>query len=379
MFSGIWQPKNPRLILAAACLAMSGCTVLPGHHISTGGLHRDHEDKLYRVVVLTPDSLRKEVAAPAVDEIAEGGKPGDLYEYRIGPGDVLTVVVWDHPELTNPTGSAEIGSVGQLVGADGSLFYPNVGSVPAAGKTSAQLRVLLTEKLSRVLREPQVDVKVTGFRSQRVYVTGEVLAPGAVAIDDTPKTILDALIEKGGVAATANRLKLYLMRDGETREIDMQALLSGNGAKANLRLRNGDVIHVPDNSREKVFVLGATTTQTVVPFQRSYMTLAEAITSAGGLANTTANDRAVFVFRPELSVMPTSAVAGTAVPAPQMSVYALDLSRPEGLLIASGFEMKSRDIVYVAQTDFAKYNGVIGQLLPTISAVFQVDRLTNTR
>ena len=64
-----------------------------------------------------------------------------------------------------------------------------------------------------------------------------------------------------------------------------------------------------------------------------------------------------------------------AQPGGQATVLKLDLGSPLGLLLAGEIELQPRDVVYVASTDFAKYNSVIGQLLPTISAIFQADAL----
>ena len=58
------------------------------------------------------------------------------------------------------------------------------------------------------------------------------------------------------------------------------------------------------------------------------------------------------------------------------SLYRLDMSSAVGMLVAGEFELQRRDVVYVGASAFSKYNSIINQLLPTISAVFQVDRLT---
>ncbi len=102
--------------------------------------------------------------------------------YIIGVGDVLQIIVWDHPELTMPAGQfRDAETSGQQVGDDGYIFYPYVGMVKAAGMNVAALRDVLTERLSTYIQDPQLDVRVIGFRSKRVYMVGEVNTPGVSA------------------------------------------------------------------------------------------------------------------------------------------------------------------------------------------------------
>ena len=93
---------------------------------------------------------------------------------------MLQIIVWDHPELTIPAGQfRDAETSGQQVGEDGYLFYPYVGMVKAAGMNVAALRDTLTERLSKYIQNPQLDVRVVGFRSKRVYVVGEVNSPAS--------------------------------------------------------------------------------------------------------------------------------------------------------------------------------------------------------
>lgn len=296
-------------------------------------------------------------------------------EYLIGPGDILSIIVWDHPELTNPFGSqVESTHLGNLVAADGTIYFPYAGRVPAAGHTIHQLRDDLASRLSRVIKDPQVNVKVTGYRSQRIQVTGEVKTPGVVTLDDTPKGVLEAINERGGLAPTASHRSVILIRKDasdarQAYRVDLRELVSGDRPGRNPVVKAGDIIHIPDQSSDQVFVLGEVNRPAPVPMGGSAMTITQAIASASGMAPLSANDSGILVFR-----LPDPAQAEQ-----KATVFKLDMSHPAGVLLAGQFELQPRDVVYVKATGFSQYNLLIQQLLPTVETVFYIDTVTRRR
>ncbi|MDI3258464.1 MAG: hypothetical protein QJR02_02075, partial [Sinobacteraceae bacterium] len=123
----------------------------------------------------------------------------------------------------------------------------------------------------------------------------------------------------------------------------------------------GDVLHIPDQSGDQVFVLGAVQKQAPVVIQQDSMTLIQALTNAGGLDSLRGSDSGVIVFRPHRGEDDKIAE----------DVYTLDLSHPTGVLLASQFQLRPHDVVYVQATAFSQYNAVIAQLLPTITGAYQ--------
>lgn len=358
-----------RLLAPMAVMLLGGCTILPGLQVSPGASPSDGQ---YKVVTLTPQVLGALAAEAVTTEplVLPARAPiQDAGEYLIGPGDVLSVTVWDHPELTNPAGEyRDAESSGRLVAADGTIFFPFVGVFKVADQTAREVRDLLASRLTRVIQSPQVDVRVVAFRSKRIQVTGEVQQPGTVALDDTDKGVLEALNERGGLSANASRRNALLVRDGKTHRIDLVRLLSGGRPGSNPLLMPGDIIHVPDSGSDRVFVLGEVRSSAPVTMMQGGLTLTEALTTVGGLERLNADDSGVLVFRRAQET--TDKVA---------TIFTLNMGRPEGVLLAGEFALAPRDVVYVKSTDFSKYNSIIGQLLPTISAIFQIDRLTSSR
>src|SRR5690606_34307884 len=147
-----------------ASIFLSGCIWAPGQHLSRtvpgpGQIRTSGNDQL-DLVAITPRLIAMEQAGRAgVQHVPQALLDYQPEPYRIGAGDVLYITVWDDPELTVPAGcQQQVNLAGRLVQGDGTLFYPYVGKIPAAGMTPAQLREHLTEKLAAVIHQPQLDV-----------------------------------------------------------------------------------------------------------------------------------------------------------------------------------------------------------------------------
>lgn len=167
-------------------------------------------------------------------------KPAGLSsDYRIGPGDVLTIDVWKEPE-------ASIASV--TVRPDGRISLPIIGEVEAAGQTPLDLQRTATEKYSQFIHDPRVNVSVRDAGSQRVYVIGEVRREGAIRLT-TPMTVLQTLAEAGGLTDYAKRKNIYILRTQNGQQVklafDYDAVLRGQKVQQNITLMAGDTIVVP--------------------------------------------------------------------------------------------------------------------------------------
>jgi polysaccharide biosynthesis/export protein len=156
--------------------------------------------------------------------------------YVIGPDDTLYISVWKEPDLTETL----------PVRADGKISMPLLNDVQAAGLTPMQLGAALTDKLKKYVSDPHVTIVVTQMNSQRVYVTGEVLHPGAMNL--TPNmTVLQAL-SAAGFTQFANTKGIYVLRNERGSEtklpVNYKKLIKGEGGQ-NVALKPGDTIVVP--------------------------------------------------------------------------------------------------------------------------------------
>ena len=162
---------------------------------------------------------------PITVALTQSMERSGIYRYHVGAYDVLNVYVWDHPEFHAPLGEGtatsgknaeltpSLAPSGFLVGPDGNIFFPLLGYVHVAGKTVPEIRAQLTRLLTKYVRNPQVDVRVIEFRSQKIYVMGEVNTPGLQPLTDVPMAVLDALNLAGGmVPDTADPSHIFVIR-----------------------------------------------------------------------------------------------------------------------------------------------------------------------
>lgn len=391
--------KIKKLILLFITLGLAACTVVPGMYMSdsdessvemptrenntailkrlniktiTAQLIIDLE-KNYNNRSLGPDNVANHYFDYRIGSKATEGallKERHL-QYRVGPRDVLTITVWEHPELTIPAGSFRSAeSAGNVVGEDGNFFYPYAGVIKAAGKTVEEIRSVLTRKLSRYIERVQLDVRVASYRSQRVYIVGEVNQPGIKLVKDIPLTVLEAITSAGGVTTEADLRSITLSRDDKTYNINLLALYEGGDIRQNVRLQHGDVLNVPDRQFNKIFVLGDTgfsgtgaARSRSVFMNKGRMTLTEAISEAGGASRIASDPARIFIFRSDLG---------------KPKIYHLDAKSPDALLLGERFPLQPRDIVYIDRAPGIRWNQIIGQIQPTVTLVGTIGRIATS-
>lgn len=171
--------------------------------------------------------------------LATGAK-ADIDGYKVNPGDILIVYVWNEKDLSQEA----------LVSPDGFISTPLAGHTPTSGKTVKQVQDSLTEALSKYLKDkPEVTVSLKQTAGYRIYVLGKVNRPGEYPIS-RPTDVMQALALAGGLNAFAAENSINILhreKDGKQKAISFRYgdVKNGSSLESNILLESGDVVIVP--------------------------------------------------------------------------------------------------------------------------------------
>ena len=369
-----------RFQLAIAALLLHGCAVVtaPGFDFTDPKLRTsvtlgqyvpaDGTDGAPQgvIVPITPALVKADIQSRPTEVSADiqrlFGTPGP---YTIGPSDIVSVVVYDHPELlpnagavisqsADPTGISS--APGFIVGADGQITFPFIGRVRVAGLTEIEATDLIQNRIARFIKDPQVVVRINSFRSRRAYVDGEVRTPGTVIFTDIPMTLPEAINRAGGITAPGDRSSVLLTRDSKTTPINLMQLQELGINPNRILLQNGDMVTVRNREEGKVFVMGEIVRPSAMVMRNGRLTLNEALAEAGGPNLATANTSQIYVIR--------AGKPGDELP----NIFHLNAANPAALALAENFALRPRDVVYIDPVPLVQWNRVISLILPSAQA-----------
>lgn len=162
------------------------------------------------------------------------GAPVDSSKYKIGPGDILLIRVWNEPEFTGPVAVHE----------DGKITLQLVGDLDAGGKTPIQVQDIIADSLKKYVVKPLVTVTVQDVGSKRYFMDGLVARPGEYPLV-VPTTILEAISKAGGLQDFANQKKIYVLRGDKRIYFNYKDVIRGKHMDQNILLESNDHIVVP--------------------------------------------------------------------------------------------------------------------------------------
>lgn len=209
--------------------------------------------------------------------------------YTIGAGDEVRMTVYGQSELTADS----------QVSTNGMIVVPLLGNLSIAGKTSAEAAYLIAERYQQgnFLKNAQVNLLITKYRSQVVAILGKVNSPGKLVLEG-PTSLTQALAWAGGIAPTGSE-RLILTRTAkngrlERTEYDLQKLLNDDADEIPpVWLQDGDTLYVPNAGR--FYLNGEVHSPGMYPLDRP-LNVMQAL-SAGGGPTARANDSSVKLFR----------------------------------------------------------------------------------
>lgn len=383
--------------MALAIVWLSGCALAPGLSMRTSLAAKDTQANPYSItaqrttpapgtqagasagapppgalLVITPELINQQRALRKA-ELGNGVKSlfGEAKAYGIGPGDVINIVVWNHPEMVLASG--------YNVSPEGLIQFPLLGTFNIAGMTEIRAREELTRRLAKFLQDPQITVRVQDYRTGRVYVDGEVRTPGQQAINDIPMTLPEVISRAGGFTPTADRATIAVTRKGATTVVNMQQLVDLGVNPSRIMLASGDLVRVGNSDDTKVYVMGEVTRPVALPLRNGRLTLNQALGESLGINPVSGDPRQIYIVRSrngDSGVIAPSDSGSTVTPTTP-EIYHLDANSPTAYALAEGFELKPRDVVFVDPAPLVLWNRVISLILPSAAGITATRAVTN--
>lgn len=369
------------LVAPLVLLGVAGCTSLPSNGPTAGAiLHRAGAKQpdgsaRFRITDLTIESVAamNDVAGEAAGTRTLAMLAGDRRVDQIGPGDVLSVTVYEvgvslfagNRAAAVPGGGFDPSAHGEtfpdtMVDAEGRIDLPYLGAIPVAGLTTSEVQQRIVAGLRGKSQDPRALVTIRQNVTNTAYITGAVPKPGRLTLTLGRERLLDAIANAGGSSVPADDTLVRVVRGAQAVEQSLGAIRTGSAD--DITLVPGDRIELIRRARTYT-ALGAANRIAQVPFEADTVSLAEALARVGGPNDGLANPSAIFLFRYD-----AAAQAGGERPV----IYRLNLLRPESYFLAQKFMMRDKDVLYFANASTnqpSKLFGIINQLFtPFITA-----------
>src|ERR1700730_3016507 len=319
-------------------------------------------------------------------------------EQVVGVGDVLNISIFEAAPggLFTPGQAAGarpgnfVDLPAQSVDQKGSIYVPYAGEIPAAARTIPEIQQAVVARLRNRAIEPQVVISLNQPYSGVGSVLGDVNTPGVLALNSVGERLLALIARAGGPKFEAVESYVTLQRDGKRVRVLLSRVV--HDPSENIFIRPNDVIFLTREA-PTFTVLGALNNNifgfnSEIAFDVETLTLAQAMGKAGGLNDQQSDPSEVYVYRYEdrrflekLGV-DTSRFVTESIP----TIYRLNARDPSRMLLAAGFQMRTKDVMYVANAKVVDYyklllliNNTSATVSNTANAVTNVNTAVKTR
>jgi len=365
---------------------MIGCSTLPSSGPSASHVEDAPDEKNVagiQIIDVTDAVARKLFVSQQPSLFSEALGTTVPTGYVVGAGDVLDVSIWEAPPAML-FGSATIEPRGaatarlttfpeQMVNSDGLINIPFAGQVQAGGRSPFQIEAEIMQRLQRKANQPQVLVRVVRNNTANVTIVGEVSSSTRMPLTARGERLLDALAAAGGVRQPVNKITLQVTRGSQVQALPLDTII--RDPLQNILLQPGDVITSLFQPLSFT-VLGATGKNEEVNFEAQGISLAQALARAGGLQDSRADAKGVFIFRFEQAqAVDTAGKAAATTPDGRIPViYRVDLKNPATFFVAQGFPIKNRDVLYVSNAPAAELQKFLNLV---VSVVYPIANVIN--
>jgi polysaccharide export outer membrane protein len=366
---------------------------------------RDKTSLPYAQVRVTPRV--NAILGKAVRRLAGFGgdyrRPKDI---RFGAGDIVSVTIFEAgsgglfiPSTAGVRPGNFITLPNQPVDTNGNISIPYAGAIRARDRTQVEVQQAIVNALKNRALEPQVVVSLVEQRTSLISILGDVGRSGRYPASFKPERILDAIARAGGTSGPGADSWVMLERAGRRALVPFGALIYE--PTNNIYVHPDDTIYVY-REPQTYLAFGATGQQFQVPFGQVgafsggstvnvwRLSLAEAIAKTGGLKDDMADPASVFLYRGETRDIAQelgidcSPFEGPIIPV----IYVINFRDPAGYFLATTFEMRNKDVIYVANaysvenTKFLNYlsriNGSVNDPIATALTTFTLVNLIKT-
>jgi polysaccharide biosynthesis/export protein len=377
-------------LAAIALLALlPACSLLPGtgpksdavENYATAGL-RSNSALPYALVDISNDTIGFLSQPNLITFQGEFPDKRPKPTQVVGVGDVLNVSIFEAAPggLFTPGQAAGarpgnfVDLPAQAVDQKGSIYIPYAGEIPAAARTLPDIQQAIVARLRNRAIEPQVVVSLNQQHSSVVSVLGDVNTPGVLAVNSVGERMLALIARAGGPKFEAIESYVTLQRDGKRVKVLLSRIV--HDPAENIFIRPNDVIFLTHES-PSFTALGALNQNVFgfnseIAFDTETLTLAQAIGKSGGLGDNQSDPAEVYVYRyEERSLLNKLGVDTTRFVSDRIpTIFHVNLRDPSGYLLAASFQMRTKDIMYVANAkvvDYYKFLTLINNTASTVS------------
>jgi polysaccharide export outer membrane protein len=369
--------------LLCALVAAGGCALLPTSGPQSwdifAGQH-DHQKLQYVLVRVTPQvvaTLAKAVPRLAT-AFADNRPPPRI---RFGIGDVISVTIFEAaagglfiPAEAGVRPGNFITVPSQAVDPDGNISIPYAGAVRASGRTAVELQRAIVQALANRAIEPQAIVSLVTQQSALVTLLGDIRVANRLPALPAGERLLDTIARAGGPVGQGYDEWVMLERNGRRETVPFGALVYDPAD--NIYTHPLDTIYLYHQPQTFLAFGAVRTMGAQIPFDQWRLSLAEAVSKAGGLTDAQADPGALFLYRGETREVAErlgvdiSGFDGPIIPV----IYNIDLRDPAGYFLATRFEMRNKDVIYASNAvsvEFTKFLAVLQNISGTISDPIQ--------
>ncbi|MEN8383180.1 polysaccharide biosynthesis/export family protein [Acinetobacter radioresistens] len=361
--------QNASLLLALSLL-FTGCAATSGlqtYDLPDEGNYKTEQGAEISVVQLTQKNLPGlAIANTSIDKNISDLFNKKYSQYKLSPGDVLSIQLWAYPELAPPNQDGNnLKGIGYPIDINGNIYLPLVGQIRAAGRSLPEINRYLRTQYAQYLKNPDLIVRVLSYEGRRFFVNGQVGKSGQYNINDQPISLYTALGMAGGInSQNGDNNSIQLIRNGHTYDLNIIDLERQGYSLHNLLIQPNDTIFVGTKQDQKLYVMGEGNKNQPIILRDQGMSLSDVLGESEGINPYTASAARIYIMRTNLQDSTST-------------IYHLNLSSFGNLALANQFLMHKNDIVYIDATGLTRWQRVIGQIVPFASAIYSFQALGN--